>query len=99
MGLILSLMQVRREFKKVLKVKFKTLSHSARVIHFRNLKRLRRFFSKGLNCFVMKGFKFLRKVNLKGKIWLNAEHLGGCAFRFLLRRCLATHRTGCERFA
>ncbi|EAJ3972605.1 hypothetical protein CYI55_06870 [Campylobacter upsaliensis] len=66
----------------------------------------------------MKDFDFLRKVNLKGKIWLNAEHLGGCAFRakkfkakhgfakqrdglgfrFLLRRCLATHRTGCERY-
>ncbi|EIC5479954.1 hypothetical protein K9090_000793 [Campylobacter upsaliensis] len=29
----------------------------------------------------MKGFDFLRKVNLKGKTWLNAEHLGGCAFR------------------
>ncbi|EAH8207694.1 hypothetical protein ETH41_01440 [Campylobacter upsaliensis] len=43
------------------KAKIKTLSHSARVIHFRNLKRLRRFFSKGLNCFVMKGFKFLKK--------------------------------------
>ncbi|EAH7072475.1 hypothetical protein EKP33_04395 [Campylobacter upsaliensis] len=38
-------------------------------------------------------------ARLKGKIWLNAEHLGGCAFRFLLRRCLATHRTGCERYA
>ncbi|EAH9843919.1 hypothetical protein EZU46_04305 [Campylobacter upsaliensis] len=23
---------------------------------------------------------------------------GGEAFRFLLRRCLATHRTGCERY-
>ncbi|EHR9974388.1 hypothetical protein KVA57_001002 [Campylobacter upsaliensis] len=21
-------------------------------------------------------------ASLKGKIWLNAEHLGGCAFRF-----------------
>ncbi|EGK8113665.1 hypothetical protein IO358_001351 [Campylobacter upsaliensis] len=30
----------------------------------------------------MKDFDFLRKANLKGKIWLNAEHLGGCAFRF-----------------
>ncbi|EOE5692566.1 hypothetical protein ACKJV2_000985 [Campylobacter upsaliensis] len=30
----------------------------------------------------MKDFDFLRKVNLKGKTWLNAEHLGGCAFRF-----------------
>ena len=30
----------------------------------------------------MKGFDFLRKVNLKGKTWLNAGHLGGCAFRF-----------------
>ncbi|EGP8041804.1 hypothetical protein I0O17_001357 [Campylobacter upsaliensis] len=23
----------------------------------------------------------------------------GLGFRFLLRRCLATHRTGCERYA
>lgn len=69
-------MQVRREFKKVLKVKFKTLSHSARVIHFRNLKRLRRFFSKGLNCFVMKGFKFL-KSKFRGKTRLCGALLRG----------------------
>ncbi|EOA2818421.1 hypothetical protein ACHZFL_000896 [Campylobacter upsaliensis] len=56
-------------------MKFKTLSHSARVIHFRNLKRLRRFFSKGLNCFVMKGFKFL-KSKFRGKTRLFAEQKG-----------------------
>ncbi|EAH5199602.1 hypothetical protein D8J80_03255 [Campylobacter upsaliensis] len=48
----------------------------------------------------MKDFDFLRKANLKGKIWLNAEHLGGCAFRFLLqtRGVFVTHRTRCDRY-
>ncbi|ENB4015254.1 hypothetical protein ABHN87_001654 [Campylobacter upsaliensis] len=63
-------------------MKFKTLSHSARVIHFRNLKRLRRFFSKGLNCFVMKGFKFL-KSKFRGKTRLFAlAKRDGLGFRF-----------------
>ncbi|EAK7234501.1 hypothetical protein CCP93_00875 [Campylobacter upsaliensis] len=60
--------------------KFKTLAYSARVIHFRNLKRLRRFFSKGLNCFVMKGFKFL-KSKFRDKTGLFAEQRDGLGFR------------------
>ncbi|EGS7061858.1 hypothetical protein I4S52_000941 [Campylobacter upsaliensis] len=45
----------------------------------------------------MKGFDFLRKVNLKGKTWLNAEHLGGCAFRakkFKAKHGFAKQRDG-----
>ncbi|EPR9468849.1 hypothetical protein ACU9ZQ_000617 [Campylobacter upsaliensis] len=30
----------------------------------------------------LKARSFWALARLKGKIWLNAEHLGGCAFRF-----------------
>ncbi|EAJ4505099.1 hypothetical protein C4E95_01720 [Campylobacter upsaliensis] len=46
----------------------------------------------------MKGFKFL-KSKFRGKTGLFAlAKRDGLGFRFLLRRCLATHRTGCERY-
>ncbi|HEF3532268.1 TPA: hypothetical protein R9112_001510 [Campylobacter upsaliensis] len=31
----------------------------------------------------LKARSFWALARLKGKIWLNAEHLGGCAFRFV----------------
>ncbi|MBS4275606.1 hypothetical protein [Campylobacter vulpis] len=63
------------------KAKFKVFANSARVKHFRNLKRLRRFFSKGLNYLITQNFKFLKSkfkdtawalgvASLKGKIWV-----------------------------
>ncbi|EAL5620764.1 hypothetical protein DRG08_04405 [Campylobacter upsaliensis] len=53
----------------MLKGKFKVFANSARVKHFRNLKRLRRFFSKGSKRLIMKDFDFLRKANLKARKW------------------------------
>ncbi|EAL4139141.1 hypothetical protein DMN64_07065 [Campylobacter upsaliensis] len=44
----------------MLKGKFKVFANSARVKHFRNLKRLGRFFSKGLNYLITQNFKFLK---------------------------------------
>ncbi|HEC1570465.1 TPA: hypothetical protein R1X71_001477 [Campylobacter upsaliensis] len=72
----------RREFKKVLKGKFKVFANSARVKHFRNLKRLRRFFSKGLNYLITQNFKFLKSSFV---ILLESELKGrGRAFSVLL---------------
>ncbi|WP_270971899.1 hypothetical protein [Campylobacter upsaliensis] len=41
-----------------------------------------------------------RCSKFNGVIWLNAEHLGGCAFSvfYFNERRFVTHRTGCERY-
>ncbi|HEC1573561.1 TPA: hypothetical protein R1X69_001101 [Campylobacter upsaliensis] len=65
---------------KVFKGEFKIFANSARVKHFRNLKRLRRFFSKGLNYLITQNFKFLKNSFV---ILLESELKGrGRAFSF-----------------